>query len=125
MQGPEDEPALRQAGIDFLKAEGQDGRGRKGAPREAGDPCAQIVQKKFLPLLQHGFSGALGSFVLIMFSFFRKSQCAGASQNLRSDSVRKERSAPFQGAHASGHYIQEKCSHTIRLDFVAQVILYI
>jgi hypothetical protein len=35
-------------------------RGRIGALREAGDPCAQIVQNNFLPLLQHGFSGALG-----------------------------------------------------------------
>jgi hypothetical protein len=65
MQGPEDEPALRQAGIDFLKAEGECGLRRMGAGLEAGDPRTQIVQKKFLPLLQHGFSGALGhSFLL-------------------------------------------------------------
>jgi hypothetical protein len=74
MQGPEDEPALRQAGIDFLDAKRQDGKRRTGALLEMRDPGAQIVQNSFLPRVQHGFSELWGPFVPIMFSFCGKSQ---------------------------------------------------
>ncbi len=67
MQRAELKPALRQAGIERCYAKGQDATGRAGAVLEMYDPGTQLVQKKFLPRMQHGFHRALGPFVLIMF----------------------------------------------------------
>jgi hypothetical protein len=78
MQGPEDEPALRQAGIDFLKAEGQD-KGAHRRPARGGRSLRANRPKQFFAAAAAWLFRGFGfcCLVLNMFSFSRKSQCAG------------------------------------------------